>query len=365
MRSPGFIKELLHLLPDIQVLEEYLQQNVDTLVETSFPEQSSLPSSPSGLESLPPREENIQRGRPTNKREQTKQLLEQGKPALAKIRKEGVDADLTPEELDGFEAIVLLVGRPAIFILGGSFFHPPVGWEILEQRRVYIDEMCRSVGRIEVPGHPMGDWIGTGFLVAENTIMTNRHVAKHFCHSGPRRKWIFEPLMKPSIDYIKELTVPETFEFELTNIIGVHETLDLALFRTAPLSSQGIPAPKPFRLASQAPQSMEGRKVYAIGYPGYDSKRNDPDIVHRIFENVHGVKRLQPGEIIALFADRSILTHDCSTLSGNSGSCLVDLETNKVIGLHYKGRYLQANYAVALWQLASDPLLKKAKVWFD
>jgi hypothetical protein len=34
------------------------------------------------------------------------------------------------------------------------------------------------------------------------------------------------------------------------------------------------------------------------------------------------------------------------------------------IGLHFGGRYLEANQAVALWKLIDDPLLKKAEVRF-
>lgn len=367
MRYSVFLQEALRQLPDLKTLDDYLQQNLDTLIEStlsSSPSLHTLPDTNSGLETIPPQNNN-QRSTSANQREQIKHLLDQGKPAISKICKAGIDANLTPEELEGFEAIVLLVGRPAILIQDGSFLRPPRGWEVLEQRRIPIEETCRSVGRIEVAGHPTMDWIGTGFLVAENVIMTNRHVAKEFCQPGPRKRWIFEPLAKTSIDYIKELSIPETFEFELTDVIGIHETLDLALLKTTPLSSLGIPAPKPFTLASKAPQSLQGHKVYIMGYPGYDSKRNDPDVIHHIFSNIYGVKRLQPGEITAFFEDRSILTHDCSTLGGNSGSCLVDIETNKVIGLHFRGRYLQANYAVALWQLTSDSLLKKAKVWFD
>jgi hypothetical protein len=51
-------------------------------------------------------------------------------------------------------------------------------------------------------------------------------------------------------------------------------------------------------------------------------------------------------------------------LGGNSGSCVVDLETNQVIGLHFAGQYMQYNEAVALWRLADDPLLGRAGVNF-
>ena len=40
------------------------------------------------------------------------------------------------------------------------------------------------------------------------------------------------------------------------------------------------------------------------------------------------------------------MEHDASTLGGNSGSAVIDLETGEAVGLHFAGSYLQANYAV-------------------
>jgi V8-like Glu-specific endopeptidase len=57
--------------------------------------------------------------------------------------------------------------------------------------------------------------------------------------------------------------------------------------------------------------------------------------------------------------------HDASTLGGNSGSAVIDLETNQVIALHFGGAYLRYNQSVALWPLADDPLLVRAGVQFD
>ena len=59
-----------------------------------------------------------------------------------------------------------------------------------------------------------------------------------------------------------------------------------------------------------------------------------------------------------------LMFHDASTLGGNSGSCVVDLETNQVIGLHFAGLYMQYNEALALWRLVDDPLLTRAGVNF-
>jgi len=59
-----------------------------------------------------------------------------------------------------------------------------------------------------------------------------------------------------------------------------------------------------------------------------------------------------------------VMFHDASTLGGNSGSCVVDLDSNQVIGLHFAGKYMQYNEAVALWRLVDDPLLRDAGVNF-
>jgi len=52
------------------------------------------------------------------------------------------------------------------------------------------------------------------------------------------------------------------------------------------------------------------------------------------------------------------MTHDSSTLGGNSGSAIIDVRTGEVIGLHFglhfAGLYLQANYAVPTYELARD-----------
>jgi hypothetical protein len=75
-------------------------------------------------------------------------------------------------------------------------------------------------------------------------------------------------------------------------------------------------------------------------------------------------QRLQPGMMTRFHEHESRFDHDASTLGGNSGSAVVDLETHQVIGRHFRGRYMDLNCAVALWRLAGDPLLRRAGVQF-
>jgi endonuclease G len=63
-----------------------------------------------------------------------------------------------------------------------------------------------------------------------------------------------------------------------------------------------------------------------------------------IFGDVFDKKRLAPGQITR--RANGLVLHDCSTLGGNSGSVVLDLESGSALGLHFAGRFLEANYAV-------------------
>ncbi len=361
MQAP---KNLLRQLPDLDQLSENLGQDTGEILTRAFPTQDldraaagelSFGIGFEGAEGTDvPQVTEIDRER----------WVSAGVRAVTKLKDEGEGADLTGEELIGLEAIVHIEARPAILIQDGRFFPPPVEWQVLEQVRDPIELTFTSVGRIELTGHSAYDWVGTGFLVAENVIMTNRHVAQIFCKRGCLGRWDFAPEMTAHIDYVEELGSLASAEFSLTSVIGVHQDFDLALFTAEPISSTGTNLPEPLPVSSEPPSDLIGGTVYCVGYPAWDGRRNDPEVMRKIFSNIFNVKRLQPGKTISYRQTNKIFMHDCSTLGGNSGSCVIDLETNQVIGLHFGGRYLQGNSAVALWELTNDRLLKKGRVNF-
>jgi hypothetical protein len=289
--------------------------------------------------------------------------LELAQLALQKVLAQGDDAHLEPGEALGLEAVISLEGRPAILIQNGRFATPPAPWRILDEVRNSIQEACQSVGRIEVD-HPFLDYAGTGFLVADDILMTNRHVAELFCQSHGGGYWTFEQEYQPCVDYLHEWGASTRARFRITELTAVHDhkRIDLALFRVARESLDDAMTPDPLTLASEYDAAAKGRKVYTIGYPF--KRDGDPEILSRIFGDIYGYKRLQPGEIVDVVSDDYLLRHDCSTLGGNSGSCVVDLERGQVIGLHWGGRYRRANKAVALWLLKDDRLLRRAGVDF-
>jgi len=296
-------------------------------------------------------------------RHERQRVVNDGIDGLAKVA-EGREEELDDDELLGLEAIVLLEGRPAILIQEGDFLQPPHEWSRLSEGRDGIRGVIARSGRIEVKGHLNLDWAGTASLVAPTTLMTNRHVAMEFCLRRGER-WTFRPGMTSQIDFLAELGSTRSLQFEITDTIGIHEKHDLALLRVEGAGSDGQVLPDPLPLAATEPIDLYERDVYVVGFPAYDGRRNDPEPIRRLFMDIYNVKRLQPGKAVAYSTQYSAVQHDCSTLGGNSGSPVVDLETHQIIGLHFGGRYGVGNYAVPLWKLRDDPLLRRGELNFQ
>ena len=163
-------------------------------------------------------------------------------------------------------------------------------------------------------------------------LMTNRHVAKYFLVGPP--DWPFDPAITARIDFNEEFLAGEPREFAIREVVGVSPDLDIALFRVDADGAAAGTLPPPLPLADKVGVA-EGGDVYAIGFP-----LNDPDpgtnarALHRIFSDLYGVKRVQPGQVTGFDPVRSEILHDCSTLHGNSGSCLIELGSGRVIGVH-------------------------------
>jgi hypothetical protein len=347
------IDHLLEVVPDVAEVQDLLAVDPGPrLADAIEPSRSADPeASRRRRRSIFGREEAIAR------------VGEAAQRGLEKIRRDGAKAQLDDEERLGLEAVVSVYGRPALLVEQGHFRPPNTPWEKLEQHRAAIESTLPSVGRIEVVGHPQFDVVGTGFLVLDDVVMTNRHVVKEFLEGPP--DWPFEEGMTARIDFNEELVAGEPREFAITEAIAVGVDVDIALLRVATADGSGRPLPPPLRLAGTLTVG-EGSDVYVIGYPLYDPRPGvDREVLHRIFSDLYGLKRLQPGQIRSLQPETREFVHDCSTLGGNSGSCVVDLETNVVVGLHRRGRYLQGNFAIALSRVEDDAAVKKAGLQFS
>ena len=186
----------------------------------------------------------------------------------------------------------MLEGRPAILIQEGDFL---AATRVVTPDRPSgaIREVIARSGRVEINGHLNLDWLGTASLVAPTTLMTNRHVAREFC-SRDGDKWVFRRGMTTRIDFLEELGSTSTLEFEITEAIGIHDDHDLALLRVEQ-SPPTARSPDPLPIAATELPGLFERDVYVVGYPAWDSRRNEPEPIRRIFTDIYNVKRLQPG----------------------------------------------------------------------
>ncbi|WP_175407189.1 serine protease [Streptomyces sp. TRM64462] len=288
-------------------------------------------------------------------------VLAAGARGLEKLAAGRAD-EIGDDESFGMEAIVLLEGRPAILVQAADFAPQDGDWAVLDDHRAAIRESIVRVGRVDVSGHVSLDWVGTAFLVGPDLVMTNRHVAVEFARDRHDGEWTFHPGLSAAVDLAQEYgTPPGTggLTYAVTEVVGVHEGVDMALLRVAPAPG-GEPLPTPLAVAADAPADLPGRPVYVVGHPAWDGRRNEPESMRRIFMDIYNVKRLQPGTANQLLAERNVMTHDCSTLGGNSGSPVFDLTDHRVLGLHFGGRYGFGNYAVPLWTMLDDPLVRRA-----
>lgn len=282
--------------------------------------------------------------------------------ALSHAAIEAIATDAAPLEsvvpLTALEAIVQLTGRPPLLVRNGSIVMEPLtdlpGADALV---IGTEELLPSVGRVEFRNYDMA-WGGTGWVVSQDgadlLVVTNRHVAKlvarrAFDGSGVFMRSPAGPLYGSSIDFGEEVTsvVGDTSRtVKVTSIDYIADDLeaDVALLRV------GAPAftPTPLDLANR--EAALGDLVALIGYPAYDS-RNDAAAQSRYFRDLYDVKRVAPGRVTQALGGDSLLSHDCTSLGGNSGSPLIALADRKVVGLHFAGLYGKRNSAVGVGTL--------------
>lgn len=272
--------------------------------------------------------------------------------AMARLARDGEAAVLSPEQIGSLEAISLLVDRPALLVRSGRF-EPPIGaWSRLAANVQDLAPMLASVGRLSVaPAY--GGAVGTGFVVGDGLLMTNRHVLDLFYTPDGDGGQLIDGLSM-TIDFKQEYGSTACSIFEVTGVRRVFPEssgIDLALLEVKDRGSSGEPLPAPLLLQSRLAAVKNGAAICVVGYPQADPDRNNAGEMDRIFEEIYDVKRISPGFVTAGEAQGSF-SHDCTTLGGNSGSCVIDLETASVIGLHWGGDYLSPNHALSLPRLA-------------
>lgn len=244
--------------------------------------------------------------------------------------------------------------RPAFIIQDGNFKTPSDHpWTpVLDLYKANLQKAIGSVGIFEIVRNSKKYPSGTGWVLSEDLIVTNRHVVDVFCEKVGKKHRIKKGFEKITIDFNEEFERIHDFEFKVIEVIHVEKedsslynhTPDIAILRVEKVNKNGEKLPPPLELFEE--KLKVNQPIVIIGFPSADYKL--PIKRKRIFNNIYDVKRLQPGLIkkIKMLYDFDF-QHDCATLTGNSGSPVLDLVSGKVVGTHFAGSLnVFAGYAV-------------------
>jgi trypsin-like peptidase len=289
--------------------------------------------------------------------------------------KQNSSATLSTEQIQALHAFVHLLARPALRVVDDAVPAIPQSWERLKTAHESVIRKIRGVGRIDTSQRVP---VGTGWFVAENLLLTNRHVAGALCgldpHGDPAwldklpmavvmtnalwdkdtsRRAVWDPAEMPGAARTAIGTIRKIHTF--------HPLLDMAL-----LDVTGVANSKNLvlRMHASPPAALARHDVYVAGYPAVTPPHGvSPQVAKLLFRDAtsSGLKRVSPGQLVALVEDLPIAadkpreSHDGSTLGGSSGSPVIDFDNHRVVALHYSGQYGVANYSVPLWLVQDDP----------
>jgi len=303
--------------------------------------------------------------------------IDSTRESIDRLHRDGIRANLSYAETVRLETLVALTERPALAVtwrdgradrrvqtvdendpaLGRFSGFVNLALADLEEGRLL------SVGRIDADGQH----VGTGFVVGDGIVMTNRHVTEEIASPLPQAenpaRWLLHA--NATIDFSPAADDP-THRFAITDVIFAgpkpilgepidFAKLDLALLRVEKTNAAGRALPPAVPLVAAAGLSLQARNLFVIGYPAAPAylPRDEKGLIRRdvverlreIFGLRYGRKYFSPGVVQASGAGW-VFDHDATTLGGNSGSMVGNLgDQLEVIGLHFAGDWLRANHA--------------------
>lgn len=294
------------------------------------------------------------------------------------------NAKRSPRGTLGLEALVAIAGRPALRVIQGDVDETSSraedwgGMIFTMKSGSPFKRRLDAVGRIDFNGEHQG----TGFVVGDGLILTNRHVLQQIASPTPSKNnptaWVLHS-GACSIDFSEEPSWGiQTCRFAITDVlcagndfINVHEIdlrkVDVAVLRIASKSMSGDnDAPLPLDVSKSVALMNPTEKIAVIGYPAQpnlvrigQTNKVDFEVMERlnaIFGPEYGKKYFSPGRVMesalgAVVPDITRL-HDATTLGGSSGSLVASAaQPMKAGALHFGGGYRSANYAHSLAQL--------------
>lgn len=249
-------------------------------------------------------------------------------------------------------------GRPALFVKDNridatSEELDQTAQTMVEKLRAaapVIEPLIPLVGRIDVANHQSGmTYAGTGWLIDENVVVTNRHVAELIAQ-WDGNEFLFRPgkfgeELKVAIDFRHEHGLTTADAVPVKSVIYIERDgtkADFALLRI----DRRTDGTRPKFIAVADADAPQNTDIAVIGYPARAPDWIIPDQawMDRIYGKTYDVKRVAPGLMTG--PSRGWATHDATTLGGNSGSVVLDTKSGKAVGLHFAGAYMIENYCV-------------------
>jgi len=302
---------------------------------------------------------------------QADDILTKGDTALRMLGNDDDGLHENPEFMNALEAIVQTDGsRPSFLIKDGvpDTTSSPVGdWAAtLSDNATLLGKAIECVGRVDMGGV----LVGTGFLVQESLILTNRHVLQAVANRDMNQVWQFKP--DTLIDFGREFQARDSVNpRKLRRVVFSgpkpidafsidHKKLDLVLIELEPLAA-GSAHPGVLSVDLSQNWATTDVPVFTVGYPGKPFPGlYTPSVLDLLFEATFGFKRLAPGLIMDPHATLEpwTLVHDATTLAGNSGSLIVAVTSEtRAAGIHYGGRRgeLAENWGHVLGRVLDGP----------
>jgi serine protease len=296
---------------------------------------------------------------------------------LAALHREGTSARLGETTMMQLEALVSLTERPALQV---SYRTTPDGRQVQTidtsdpelGRFAGLMELARpdleagplqAVGRIDADGIHLG----TGFVVGDGLVLTNRHVLEEFASPLPRadkpKRW--QMVRTTTIDFSPSGNDPaQKFAVEAVAFAGAEQIqrlpisfakLDMALLRVQTVNGEGMALPKAYRVNQDAAWRGADANLFVVGFPappGAVPRDEKGALRHDVIERLREIfglnyrrKYFSPG-LVQTGSQAWVFNHDATTLGGNSGSVVGALSGDlPAVGLHFAGDWLRANHA--------------------
>ncbi|SIQ42139.1 S8 family serine peptidase [Bosea sp. TND4EK4] len=301
----------------------------------------------------------------------------------------GGEAALSAEGRIVVEALVRLRGRPAFKINGGAISKAQAettDWQTqLYAAEPYLPAVCAIVGRIDLNG----EHVGTGFVSGPGLVVTNRHVAEAIADVVAGADGVDRWFLRDSVSInFDDRGRGNEKRFKVREIVAagpahIGHTVDFAHLDMVILDVETENAagnlPKPIGLINDLEEAKLSQDIAVIGYPARPDRAalDDPagketaetigQRLAMIFGLDYGRKYFSPGVVdqpagtVKGDGRGWIITHDATTLAGCSGSGVLRFTDGlPILGLHFAGRVMTANYAHSLAAIRQSGFLSAA-----